>query len=74
MKKVLAVIGVVAFSFGAVSCKKECKCNLAGVDFPTTGAIDDKDACDKFSSLYNEGAALAEEMGVPFVKLTCEWK
>jgi len=42
MRKLLVVVGVVAFSFGAVSCKKECKCTLAGVNFPTSGVFDSK--------------------------------
>ena len=71
MKKLIAVVGVVALSFGVMSCKKECVCNLDGVDFPTTGTIDDKAACDKIAEVANLAQAL---LGDDAPKVTCEWK
>jgi len=71
MKKLLVVVGVVAFSFGAVSCKKECKCTFDGKDFPTVGTLDSKDLCDEFAKLQSEMQAL---LGDDMPKVICEWK
>ena len=53
MKKMLVVLGVVAFSFGAVSCKKECMCTVTvlGVTGPETsrGEISKSD-CEAFNA------------------------
>jgi len=62
MKKVLVVLGIVAFGFAFTSCKKECKCNVAGVNYPTTGAIDTKADCDAFAELWKGSG------------VKCEWK
>ena len=71
MKKLLVVLGVVAFGFAFTSCKKECKCTLDGKDFATTGTIDDKAACDKVADAANVAQAL---LGDNAPKVSCEWK
>jgi hypothetical protein len=67
MKKLLAVVAVIGLVGFATSCKKECKCTLLGVDYPTTGVIDTKEACDDFAKLF---AGDEEASSV----LKCEWK
>jgi len=64
MKKLLVVLGVVAFGFAFTSCKKECKCTADGKDFPLVGTQDSKDLCDAFQKLY-------EGTDAP---IKCEWK
>ena len=71
MKKLLMAVAVVGLVGFATSCKKECKCSLAGVDFPVGSAgVDTKEKCTDFQDAYNDAGTIVEN----FVKLTCEWK
>ncbi len=59
MKKLLVVLGVVALGFGFTSCKKECKCNIAGINFDMSSAgIDTKEDCDAYASLTEDTPGL----------------
>ena len=58
MKKVLVVLGIVAFGFAFTSCKKECKCSVAGVNMPLSGkVIETKADCDEYAKLYSESGS-----------------
>jgi hypothetical protein len=70
MKKLLIVVGVAAFSFGVMSCKKECKCTLDGKDVPLVGTVDTKDLCDQFQAAQNLLQAAIPDAP----KVSCEWK
>jgi len=74
MKKLLVVVAAVCLVGFATSCKKECKCTVDGKDVSAEGTIDSKEKCTEAQDAYNAGAKLAEEMGLPFPKMTCEWK
>ena len=65
MKKVLVVLGVVAVGFAFTSCKKECKCNIAGVEWkiPSGTTVDTKAACDELKTTFKE-----------FGNISCDWK
>jgi len=67
MKKLFLMVAVIGLAGFATSCKKECKCTMAGVDIPMQGVIDSKEACDAFQALQE-----VEEEGAPAVK--CVWK
>ena len=63
MKKLLVVLGIVAFGFTFTSCKKECVCKVAGVKMPFTGkVIDSKEDCKEWEELSKDTG------------LKCEWK
>jgi hypothetical protein len=53
-KKLFLVLCVVALSFGAMSCKKDCVCKVDGVVASSTSDASKKD-CDKL----NDAAKLA---------------
>ena len=64
MKKLLVVLGVVAFGFAFTSCKKECKCKMGGVNWtiPADMAGDTKEDCDKIKEAYAT------------IGVSCDWK
>ena len=65
MKKLLmavAILGLVGF---ATSCKKECKCKIAGVNWTIPsdqGEIDTKAKCDDVAEAYK------------LINVDCSWK
>ena len=65
MKKLLVVVAAVCLVGFATSCKKECKCNIGGVNWTIPdegGAIDTKEKCDDIAELYK------------LIDVKCEWK
>ena len=65
MKKLLVVLGVVAFGFAFTACKKECKCKLGPLNWniPSETTVDTKEKCDEIKELY-------KDLGM----ITCDWK
>ena len=64
MKKLLAVLAVVAFCASFTSCKKECECKIGVVSVDMSAAgIDTKEDCDAYAGLVNSA---------PGIK--CSWK
>ena len=64
MKKLLAVVAVVAFCASFTSCKKSCECTVAGVTMDLSAAgIDTKEECDDYVNVSKD---------VPGIK--CSWK
>jgi len=64
MKKLLAVVAVVAFCASFTSCKKECECKLGPLSVDLTNAgIDTKEECDAYVDASAESALMK-----------CTWK
>ena len=65
MKKLLAVLAVVAFCASFTSCKKECECKVGILTVDMTSAgIDTKEECNEYADLVNDN--------MPGIK--CSWK
>jgi len=64
MKKLLAVVAVVAFCASFTSCKKECECSVLGIKTDLSSAgIDTKEECDDYVNVAKD---------MPGIK--CSWK
>ena len=69
MRKLLVILGIVAFGFAFTACKKECKCTKEGADYSAPGSADTKELCADFEAAHN---VIAETAGTP--KIKCEFK
>ena len=64
MKKLLAVVAVVAFCASFTSCKKECECKVGPVTMDLSAAgIDTKEECDAYAELSKDTPGI-----------NCSWK
>ena len=64
MKKLLVVLGVVAFGFAFTSCKKECKCTVLGVAVDLGNkSVETKEECSAYEAASKD---------TPGIK--CSWK